>query len=124
MKKMVLVVVLVTLVLGAYGQERSSSGEDYRLSEEDYGVWSRWETEQKVWYVWGMMSGAQVMAAKFSHEYSDLTEAVKSMLPPYAVRDYVATVDFVYEVRELRDVPFWAIIFNADYWLEERISYE
>lgn len=127
MKRVVCSVLLACIVLMGLGaQERSGSGTERDLMGDNYSVWSQWTHAQRSHYVWGLMTGSQVMAAKLTQEsgHKDLLVLVYESLPKYAVRDYVVSVNYIYEVRAFRDKPFWALIFNVDHWIRERREYE
>lgn len=127
MRKTVVLIVLIILLTGILAaQEREGSGAPANLLDEDWSTWRHWTHEQKIFYVWGVLSGAQVMAAYivYGQGYERLEAAVNSFLPEYAVRDYVVAVDYIYERPEFRDEPYWSLIFQLDYYIEERRKYD
>lgn len=125
MRKVACIVVMMSvLALGAGAWEREGSGVDKSLFADDYEAWSRWSGERRDSYVWGMISGVAVMGAKVMSMYEGVDEDIGDLVLRYAVRDYVASVSYIYQEVNFRSVPIWAIVFDVDYWLDERNEYE
>lgn len=104
----------------AYAQQHPSYR--YDIEKDNYYVWSTWTEFQKDMFLLGYIQGAYAMACEvaFASGYPDLLNMVNDKLPTYKVKEYRVSVDWIYDMAEVRKVPVFAIIIRLDEFLELR----
>lgn len=126
MKRSIILFLTTILTLSFISAIIPINAESYDITKDNYYVWSTWSMEEKVAYVLGFMSGITGYYYELHEKilFISSDEEVRNLIPSYTLRDYITTIEYIYEIPDYRAVAVWLIMFRLDYFFQLRREYE
>lgn len=124
-KAALIILLIIALNVGVHivsAQQHPANKHD--VLKDNYHLWEQMSKNEKVFYLWGFISGTMAMGAELAYNsgYVDLLQMAEEKIPEYDIRSYIAFIDWVYEEESFHKVPMYLILMRADYYTEERYN--